>query len=371
MKLQINREVLRDAILSCAPFMDSRTPVHAQYWIEGTTDSIRVCTTNGVAFARYSIPIAAQEPFSVGVDGELTTRIVKQMTGAQVKLEIQDTKVLFQSERTRLTVPRFAASSLSDAAQDFMFPDEYEFTTGVQVIDAMGNAVVHGAQNDPNNLTRFRDVKTEGGNGMIQVYATDGVKLVHYTEEIASDIEPFEFNFQKEYAALLAAPVALMSSTERVEWHLSQNARFYLKFPFLELAFQKTANKLPDCSRFLALPKAKTITQLDGRSLNKLVSESLSVAVKDKHHRVTFKSSQGVYTVSSNSVRGDVVSTLEGAVGDDIEVSFDGKYFLDIIKAMPETFSLSITADNKLALFEHVVSGKSKYYAVLALLKDI
>lgn len=273
-----------------------------------------------------------QEKGRIVAPSKMFGDIIRKLPEEQVELET--------SNDLSLTIKSGTAKFSIKGMDSIEYPkipiveDASRVSVPQKIFKTMINQTIFAASSDEARPI-LNGVKITTQESKLELVAIDGFRLAVSRQEIEGKNEDLSFivpwKTLSEVARSLADvddPVAIYPSHNHI---MFETASLRLVSRLIEGQFMEYKNIIP--------PSCKTVVGIQSRDLLESVERaSLIINVEQRRFPITFKNqSSDQLTISAMTDLGHVEETLAvGINGDDVDIDFNPKYFLDVLRAVED-----------------------------------
>ncbi len=361
MDIQCKVEKIKDA-LSLAEKMTGKNltlPVLHALYIEASGTMLKIRSTNLNVGIEIEIPATVKKEGSVLVKGDIITNVCNH-------LDPEDSLTL-TDEGGNLVIKTKKAKTLIKCLPMEDFPTlplvEGESFTVLAPSLAEGVRAVYFCAATTEIKPEIASIFIYSDDGMLSFVATDSFRLAEKKIKVKNIPEIAKILIPYRNVSDLLRVVDIFSGEIRIAFNKNQlsisSNGIYFTTRLIDGAF-------PDYHLILPKEEETKIVMMKQELLNTL---RLSTVFSDKFYQVVFNAKKGEKSVSIESKNNDIGSsdTIVDAVieGEDIEVSFNLKYFLDVFQSINgDSIAISFTKPNKPILIKSVQDTSFLYLLV-------
>ena len=306
------------------------------------------------------IGVDGEDDGAVVMPGRITFDLIKRMKGKTIEFESEDNTMKISCGRTVSEIQFFDASHYP--SMDEMRGD-LRFTVKQNVLRSMIRQTAFCCTDEKEGKAILQGVFMEfTEDGMLNMVALDGYRLAIRSEKVK--ISGNIHNAVVHNRTMTDIASILSDTDEEVEITVSQThisielGSTKIKARLLKGEYINYRNILPSVFNSRVV--------VNKNDLLKSVEVAALFAIDSQNNLIKMEFEGDTLSIKARSETGRINETTDiNLTGSSIEIAFNAKYMLDIVKALDDDYvALSLTSSVTPCVFEPV-QGKGFYYLVL------
>ncbi len=328
MKIRINRNTVKEAVKNVATAADKRgnIPILSNVLLEAEDNSLRLTATNLEVGISTITSCETVESGKTTVNALKLSKLVSSLTGEEVELETDDSKLVIRSVNSRFSL----ATLPPEEFPEIELPEKYNVKLLTSELDKAIKKVSYAVSRDEARYI-LTGVFLKSFGDKIHAVATDGHRLALY--EIKAEAEEFSAIVPRRSLAELRK---LLRESEETEILLSDN-KLYFRIGDTVMWTSVIEGEYPD---YLAvIPEDNPLKcVVDKEEIVNALKEVSVIYDKEEVRAVILSFTPGNLKLTAKKV--DVESGEEAEVnipveynGEEFEITFNINYLLEAVSS--------------------------------------